>query len=202
MMKKLIAALALSVLLAGTSMASPTIFSDNFDSYAYALNWGGGGVWSVTGGAVDLIGDGTPHPHLPVGNGKYVDLDGNGQPGMLATQATFTLMPGITYKLSFDLAGNQGTAVPFSPTDTVTVAFGPAAIAPIMVPWNQPMQTYTIYVPGDGNSYAISFLNSADGDKQGALLDNVSLAVPAPGAVLLGSLGIGVVGYLRRRRTL
>ena len=50
MMKKLIAALALSVLLAGTSMASPTIFSDNFDSYAYALNWGGGGVWSVTGG--------------------------------------------------------------------------------------------------------------------------------------------------------
>jgi hypothetical protein len=203
MMKKLIAALVLSVLLAGTSMASPTVFSDNFDSYGYALNWGGGGVWSVTGGTVDLIGDGTPYPLLPPGNGKYVDLDGNGQPGVLATQATFTLMPGITYKLSFDLAGNQGTGpAGYSPTDTVTVAFGPAAIAPIVVPWNQPMQTYTVYVPGDGNSYAISFQNGLDGDRQGALLDNVSLTIPAPGAVLLGSLGVGLVGWFRRRRAL
>ena len=58
-----------------------------------------------------------------------------------------------------------------------------------------------ISISGLGNIGWIYF-NSLH-DIAGADIDNLGFTpIPAPGAILLGSIGVGLVGWLRRRRTL
>ena len=57
-----------------------------------------------------------------------------------------------------------------------------------------------ITISGLGNIGTIYF-NSIS-DPYGADIDNLGFTpIPAPGAILLGSIGVGLVGWLRRRRT-
>lgn len=58
----------------------------------------------------------------------------------------------------------------------------------------------TISISGLGPIGYVYF--NSIGDGAGADIDNLSAAVPAPGALVLGALGAGLVGYIRRRRVL
>ena len=67
------------------------------------------------------------------------------------------------------------------------------------------LERLTVSHPG-GIAYIIAYgkVSPLGGDLHDSVgLDNMAWeAIPAPGAILLGSLGIGLVGWLRRRRTL
>lgn len=71
-----------------------------------ALEYDAFTYWDVTGGTVDLLGNGF-FDFLP-GNGLYVDLIGvSGSNGSLVTKTAIALTSGHTYSLTAWLAGNQ-----------------------------------------------------------------------------------------------
>ena len=179
--------------------ANTTIFSDDFNTEnggvanSGTLNYNSFANWTVSGGTVDLIGNGY-YDFLP-GNGLYVDMDGtSSNAGIMTTN--LNLNAG-TYILSFDLAGNQNN----SNSEQVDVKVGALFSDSYSLSQNVPFTTFTeffnVVTPG---IYSLSF-EGIGGDNVGMLLDNVSVStIPAPGAILLGSFGAGFVGWLRKRK--
>lgn len=191
-----------SLALCSTAANAAIVFQDNFDAEALELN-ASLDNWDVTAGSVDVIGNPGFFDFLP-GNGRYLDMDGTTfAAGTIFTKTTFSFLAGITYTLSFDLAGNrQGAgAADIVPGFDRIVAAIDGNILTAHAWWEQPFATYTLtFTPGASFSSKISF-QAFGADNQGPLLDNVVLsAVPLPPAVwLLGSALLGLIAVGRRR---
>ena len=176
-----------------SAMAAP-VFSDNFDTDMLATNqttFNGG--WVVSGGTVDLIGNPAFYDFLP-GNGRYVDLDGSSsQAGEFHKDLSLT--GGQQYILAFDLAGSQRGSV-----ENVNVNFG-SAVDNLAVNSGDGFSNHTLlFTPSTTGIYSLIFQN-AGGDNVGALLDNVSVsAVPEPETYAMLLVGLGLLGFMARRR--
>ena len=162
-----------------TECEGTTIFSDNFDSYAAdQLNWVAPvpSGWLIQKGDVDIIGKGGVFDFL-TGNGSYVDLDGtSAHSGKLSH--TVSVEAGRTYSLSFDLAGShRGT------TETVDVNFGTTTERFILASedgFSHHTMNFTALTTGLAtfeylNNQFGAYLGNVEGNKIGALLDNVAV---------------------------
>ena len=173
---------------ASVAHADLTSLNDTFNSETAGTNKTDFANWTVTDGTVDLLGpDFSP---LLAGDGNYVDLDGSSEDaGLFTTTEAFAAG---TYKLTFDLAGNQRSDI----GDEVTVKFGNYSVV-LARAGNDPFSTETATVTVASGAH-LSFQN-AGGDDVGALLDNVKVqAVPEPGS--LAALALGSLAILRRKR--
>jgi hypothetical protein len=174
----------LGVLFASSVMASPAtiLLFDNFNSENGgngAFEYDGFVNWDVTGGNIALIGTGffDIYPE----NGLYLDLGGSwdNTPGTLTSKTPFTLIPGVTYTLSFDLGGN-----PYNPSrdDTVQVLLGSVFDEKFTLQNIDPLHKFTRTIHVDSmTTGTLSFrdVGSRGVDSEGLILDNVALiAVP------------------------
>lgn len=185
---------------AGSSRAG-LVFFDDFNGYSAGIPWTAEGNWTVTKGSVDMIGVGTVWDLQP-GNGMYVDVDGStGLAGRIES-IDILLGPG-DYILFFDVAGNQRQGGIDGLILELSGIFPP--LGPVPIPDDLDFTTLTVPFTVASTLNTSIIYECTGGDNVGWLLDNVGIAtangvIPAPGAVMLGSIGVGIVGWLRRRR--
>jgi hypothetical protein len=182
------------------------IIQENFDGLTPGLNATNIGVFSVTGGSVDVVGSGV-FGFLCVGpeSGNCVDMDGSTYAaGTISLTNPVTLTPG-TYTLSFDLIGSQRGV-----TTSTTVTLGSLYNQTFVLASGDDTDgiVSTVITVSTPTTVNLTFSSNTSGN-DGALLDNVDLKAnpassdppdPAAEPTSLSLLTMGLVGVLGRRR--
>jgi len=210
-MRKALAVLAVSLVLAGTSLAGPSIVTNgSFETGPeipgsfVTLNGGSTAItgWTVMGANIDYIG-----PFWVASDGeRSLDLSGAAAGGIMQD---LTTVVGTSYLVEFDMAGNGRSGpvikdmdVKASSSQCQVFSFDTTGTTFADMGWETMQWSFVAENPVT----TLQFISLTDG-VYGPTLDNVKVTdmtptVPAPGAVILASLGAGLTGWLRRRKAL
>ena len=215
MMKKLIMICALAVLISAVG-AQAGLTNGSFES-------GDLTGWSAivpSGASISVV---TSHSD-PGGTGvtSWGPTDGSAfalvktdGPGSL-TQLYQSFYATAGADISLDYFWDSGDYVPFDDAATGKILAGAGTGGPVVTTlfseninsdpadyWGTPWATVSYTFASSGvYTLLITNTNGLDSILDSYVgIDNVNV-IPAPGAILLGSLGVGLVSWLRRRRTL
>jgi choice-of-anchor C domain-containing protein len=145
--------------------------------------------WVISVGNIDWE-SGPPCGWDPSDGSNSLDLVGSG--GIGGIQQTFDTIPGVTYQVQFDLAGNYGAPPVVKPLDviingqTTSFTFDTTGKSAVNMGWT----TQTISFTAASSSSTINFVSdvrpSGGTLNAGAALDNVRVTGGGPGTPLFG----------------
>jgi hypothetical protein len=177
-MKRLVTICAVFVMLlsATNALANLTVFGDPVTTHSWSQGFNESGVGNFDLFAVKMLSGGPFESPTNTGLAAgWATVYENSLPDPTLAIATGPATTDMTWNINF--AGPQGI-----PLDFDFVAFdGATMVDNANASWN-----------GSGWTITTSDWNPTRAD----------LVIPVPGAILLGSIGVGLVGWLRRKRTL